>query len=821
MKKTTIASIISLCLVPNAFAVEDGTTIEKAKNQPEVERIIISGTSRGRIMSDTPQSVSAIGEFELGKLTSSSQADVLRYIPGIKVEGGGGEVATNLQVRGLPSSGQFQFTPLMYDGSPSFSTFGLNSSAFDVYYRNDLGIERVEFVRGGVSNLFGAGSVAGVINYISKVGGDVAQSSVQLEMADQGRTRLDFATSGPLNNEGLSYALSGFYRYDDGPLDTGLPTKGTQLRGNIHKAFTDGSGSFTIYGQYIDDQAQFYLPIPLDGQNLSRLIGNDGKEVESLQTAYASSMSYMTADGRYESPISEGAVTKGSSVSFAFDKELTQDLAFNMRGKYAKYQHQFNLFLDGDGIVNVPETQSQFLANRGLGLPANASFTFVDSGQVLPADYLLFANRILDRNRPAEDLSTELNLVKSLFIGDFSHNITLGSFFSHSEADDDSVITTYLGEFNNVPRLVDVRYTDVDGSQSGSAGTLMSYTQNGVSGPGISYTNQTINATRRAVYIADQMESDKWILDLGIRWETIDGTINREGSQVVQLSDNPLLAPNLRVNTTGNGKITYGEVSTSDFAVSAAALYRLTDQLNVYANASRGFFFPEIRGIQFSSLGKPAKYEGEVIEQAELGIKFFNNDFNGSVALFRTDLKDRRSVDFVNDGQGGVLELPVLQSTKATGVELTGRYKLTDSWSVDANLTYTDHEFTQYDSDPTIIGNELRRKPKLMLNTAVSYQADNWDASFYHSYTGDNYANDANSVQLDAFHLFRVDVGHSWALSNDQKIRLSVGVFNLFDSDGVTEGSPRLGNNQSSDNPFFVGRPILPRRVTLRLKYDF
>lgn len=820
MKKTTIASIVSLLLTQGAYAA-DGATEEKAVDNKNIERIIVSGTSKGRIISDTPQSVTAISEDELNKLSASSQADVLRNIPGIKVEGGGGEVATNLQVRGLPSSGQFQFTPLMYDGSPTFSTFGLNSSAFDVYYRNDLGIERVEFVRGGVSNLFGPGSVAGVINYISKVGTDDPQSTVQVEMSDQNRTRLDFATSGPLNDDGLYYALSGFYRYDEGPLDTGLPTKGTQLRGNIHKEFEDGSGSFTVYGQYIDDQAQFYLPIPLDADSRDRLIGNDGKEVESLQTAHASSLSYPTANGNYESPITNGASTKGSSISFDFKKDLANDYALLIRGKYAKYQHEFNLFLDGDGIVNVPETQAEFLAARGLGDVSDATFTYTDSGLALPSDDLLFANRVLDRDRPAEDFSSEINLVKSMLIGDFSHDITFGTFFSHAEADDDSVITTYLGEFNNVPRLVDVTFTDVDGSVSGTPGTLVSYTQNGISGPGVSYTNQTIAATRRAIYIADQVENEDWIFDFGVRWEEIDGTINREGSQVVQISDDPTLAPNLQVNRTGDGHITYGEVSTSDFAVSAAALYRLTDNLNVYANASRGFFFPELRGVQFNALGQPASYEAEIIEQGELGVKFFGSDYNGSVALFRTDLSDRRSVDFVNDGMGGVIELPVMQSTKATGVELRGHYDLTDSWNLDANLTYTDHEFTEFDSDPSIIGNELRRKPKLMINTSISYISDNWDAALYHSYVGDNYANDANSVQLDAFNLFRLDAGYSWRFADDEKLRLSLGVFNLFDSDGITEGSPRLGNDQSADDAYFVGRPILPRRVTLRLKYDF
>lgn len=813
MNKTTIASIVSLCLAQGAFAAEESAP-DTAKKANNVERIIVSGTSKGRVISDTPQSVTSISEDELVKLSSSSQADVLRYIPGIKVEGGGGEVATNLQVRGLPSSGQFQFTPLSYDGSPSLSVFGLNSSAFDVYYRNDLGIERVEFVRGGVSNLFGQGSVAGIINYISKTGSDDPQSTVQMELSDQGRTRVDFATSGPLNEDGLYYALSGFYRYDEGPLDTGLETKGTQLRGNIRKEFDDGSGSFTVYGQYIDDQAQFYLPIPLDGDSRERLIGNDGSEVESLQTANVSNLTYDTANGRYESPISDGVVTKGGSISVVFEKELANDFAINMRSKYAKYQHEFNLFLDGDGIINVPESQEDFLANRGLGDASGAAFTYTASGQALASDDLLFANRILDRDRPAEDFSAEFNIIKSIFVGDFSHDITVGTFFSHSEADDDNVITTYLGEFNNNPKLVDLTYTNADGD-------VVQYTQNGISGPGISYTNQTISATRRALYIADQMESDDWIIDFGVRYEEIDGKISREGRQVVQISDDPMLAPNLQVNTTGSGVMTYGEVDTSEFAVSGAALYRLTDNLNVYANASRGFFFPEIRGIQFNDLGEPASYEAEIVEQGELGVKFFDNDFSGSIALFRTDLKDRRSVDFVNDGNGGVLELPVMQSTKATGVELTGRYDITDEWAVDANMTYTDHEFTEFDSDSSIIGNELRRKPKILFNSSISYTADNWDASIYHNFTGKNYANDSNSVELDSFHLFRFDAGYNWQIAPEQTVRLSVGVFNLFDSDGVTEGSPRLGNSQTSDNPYFVGRPILPRRVTLRVKYDF
>jgi outer membrane receptor protein involved in Fe transport len=194
--------------------------------------IIITGTSRGRAAFNTPLAVTTLGEARLQKIAASSQADILNTVPTLKGDAGGGEVASNIFVRGLPSGGQYQFTPLMYDGLPVLSTFGLNSSAFDVYYHNDFGIDRLEFVQGGVSNLFGPGSVAGLINYISRTGSDNFRGTAQVEVAEKGRVRTDLAVSGPLGNN-LYYAFSGFYRYDEGPVKTDLQTKGYQLRGNV------------------------------------------------------------------------------------------------------------------------------------------------------------------------------------------------------------------------------------------------------------------------------------------------------------------------------------------------------------------------------------------------------------------------------------------------------------------------------------------------------------------------------------------------------------------------------------------------------------
>lgn len=823
MKLNLLTKAVSIILAASTTMLLAAEGEESVSEEESKERkiVIVTGTSKGRLAADTPQSVSLINEEELSKFTFSSQADVLRYIPGIKAEGGGGEVATNLQVRGLPSAGQFQFTPLLFDGSPVFSTFGLNSSAFDVYFRNDLGIERLEFVRGGVSNLFGPGSVAGVINYISKKGGDIPESTVQIEIAEEGRIRNDFATSGPLSDKGLYYALSGFYRYDEGPIDTGLPTEGFQIRGNIHKDFEDGSGSFTLHTQIIDDSVQFFLPFPLDASSRERTPGNDGSDVDSVQTVFADGLSYPTANGTYESPIGDGVTTQGASIALEFEKELSDDISISANAKYSSYEHEFNLFLDGDGIVNVPETLSGYLQARNLGDINNANFTFADSGQAVPTNDLLFANRLLDRNRPADDFSSEFNVTKSFEAGSFSHDLTIGTFFSRTEADDENVVSTYLAEFNNQPRLVNLTVNDVDGSISGVPGTEVTVSRNGVVGPGVGFNNKTLSARKTALYIADQFENDKWIFDIGARWERIEGKIKQEGSELVTISDDPSLAPNLQVNRTGNGNFLHAEVATSDVAVSAAALYRYSDNMNIYGNLSRGYFFPEIRSVRFDSFNRPASYEAEIIEQGEFGIKFFTDTFSGSAALFFANLSDRNNVDFVNDGQGGVEEVTITQSTEATGIELVGSWRVSDNITIDGNLTYQDHEFKKFEADPTVIGNELRRKPNLLINTGIRYDDGTYDVSLFHNFHGDNFANDSNTVELDSFNLLRLEAGYTWNFGKSETIRTSLSVFNLSDSQGITEGSPRQGNSQTAGSEFFVGRPILPRRITLRVRYDF
>ena len=810
-----------------AIGVAQGESDDEA-----IEEIVVTGTGVARTTFETPQSVVQFSEEDYRQMTFNSQADVLTQLPGVSAEGGGGEVATNVFHRALPSGGQFSFNPLLFDGMPSFTTFGLNSSAFDVFYRPDLGIERAEFVAAGSSNLFGPGSVAGIINYISKTGGPDPEGTLQVEAAEEGRFRGDYYFSGPLGGDASNtfYALSGFYRFDEGPLDSGLDTQGFQLRGNLKHDFDDGSGSVTLYGQMIDDRVQFFLPLPLDGNSRERVNGNDGATVYTMNTVDAIGLSYDTPDGRFTTPIGDGVVTNGQSIAAVLDKDIGSDWTLNAKIRYAAYDHQFNLFLDGDNVgPNTPETQAEYLTNRGIdAFAANAVFTYAQSGLALAPSDLVFGNRTLDRWRDATDFSGELSIGRLFSAGNTEHNVTIGGFFSQSRADDINYITTYLGDFRNAPKMVNVTLNDVaddgNGNLVATPGAAYAWTLNGLALSNGMTGNHDRSARRAALYLADQIEAGRWTIDVGGRVERLDGDIKTRNTGSFVMGNDPLVNDSLEIVSYTDGSLTSGDLDTTEWALSVGVLYRLTDSFNIFGNASRGYFFPQIRSVPFDDFGNLASYEGEIITQAEAGIKYQSEIFEGTATFFYTQLEDRRNVDFVNDpnNPGGVIEQTSLQSTEAVGLEASGTLYLGDFWSLFGNITLRDHEFTQAEGSPDLIGKELRRQPTEMANIGARFNYAGFDAAVLGHFHGDNFANDSNTVKLDSYMLWRLDAGYTFELDGGDRIRVSLQVFNLTDEEGLQEGSPRQGTAQAGQPAqFFVGRPILPQRAQVRVTYDF
>lgn len=819
--KAALASVSLLAFVPAAALAQTSAASQEDKAASEADNgdeIVVTGTSASRIAQNTPLSIAVVDESALRTFAGSgSQADILQQIPGLKTEGGGGEVATNFRVRGLPSAGQFEFTPINYDGVTVLSAFGLNSSAFDFYARNDLGIERLEFVKGGVSNLFGVSSTAGIINYISKTGTADPHGTVQLEVAEDNRFRGDFAYQGPLG-ENTFLAVSGFYRYDEGPIDTGTPTEGFALRGNIKHEFSDGSGSFALYGTYIDDRANFYLALPLDGTTRKRIAGNDGKTVFTTNSSAIDGIRVNTPEGVTKFRSGDGFQTEGGSLYAVFDKEFGEGWRFNAKVKWSKYQSASNFFNNGIGPA-APESQAQFLARVApTATLAQAVYTDVETGTVLPANYLLFANAFNDRQRPMSDGTVEANLIKTFETGSVSHTVTLGAFAARAEADNNQRTMQYLGQFNTNPKLVNLT---INGQQ---------YTVNGIIQAPSAYTQETRSSFKRAAYLADQIEADRWTLDFGARVETatIENRIEVTASRPGTLATNAVAGAPINTQVFGTGALRSGKASTTAWAFAVGGLYKLTDDVNLYANASAGYFFPQAQGTnsQLNSANRDIVFfEPEPVYQAEVGVKLRSGGFRGYASAFYTGLRKRTSVTFVGADLTPAL---LLTESDAFGIELDGNYQATNFLTLSGNFTYQDAKFvgnSPTNANPTLSvkGKHPERLPKILANLGAQVDMAGFDASVFWNYQGKTYQDSTNNVPLYAYSIWRAEAGYKFGgLGADNKLRLSVSVWNLFNSQGLAEGNSRAGAIQTGGTGvYFNGRPILPRRITARLTFDF
>ncbi|MFM1976788.1 MAG: hypothetical protein RL145_1634, partial [Pseudomonadota bacterium] len=104
-----LGSVSLFAFAPMAWAQNQSAASATAANdapEKEVEVVIVTGTSRSRVALDTPLAVTQLNAQSLSRLSSGGQADILNSVPTIKADGGGGEVAANIFVKGLPSGGQ-------------------------------------------------------------------------------------------------------------------------------------------------------------------------------------------------------------------------------------------------------------------------------------------------------------------------------------------------------------------------------------------------------------------------------------------------------------------------------------------------------------------------------------------------------------------------------------------------------------------------------------------------------------------------------------------------------------------------------------------
>ncbi|PEN04995.1 hypothetical protein CRI93_14130 [Longimonas halophila] len=817
---TVRATFLGYAPAQAEVTIEADATVEQnfelREDVMQMEGAIVTGTRQERTQREATSSISVIQGADIQRIQPNSQADILRSVPGVHTEGGGGEVAANVFVRGLPAPGQFKYNPIQEDGMPVISETRTTTSSQDIYFRNDLNVEQLEFVRGGSAALFGVGSPAGLLNYISKTGGSSQETTLRTQVGQDNLYRLDFNTNGPLG-ENLRYNLGGFYRYDEGPVVSGLATRGLQLKGNL--TYLQDNGYIRIYAKYLDDRNQFFLPFPHDQQTGEAADGNDGREITTVNARGAADFSFRSPNGVFQSEMGNGIVANGTSFSVEVSQDLGSDYTFESRTRWTDMDHQFNIFIPFPAFQNPFDYAADFIdapTEQAVWQYANSTETF-DPGT--PGN----PNFIIDQgawnwDRPYTDFSTDVQLTRTLDTGTTPHDITVGGFFARTEVTQRDTHSSVLNEFADQPRLIDLFIADT------ATGDTTRVTQNGLSNAASVYVNNEFASNKAAGYIGDEISiGDDLRLDIGARYELRQATIVSEGSEAV--GENGEFGDALAVQgfQWGNGQFTRRSVRSTDFAVSVGANYALTDVLNLYGVGSRGYFFPELASL--APLVEPGAEIGDLDNeeflQGELGLKAGSPSLSGTLALYYTELNNRFSADPRQNPDTGLIEIVPEQigGSRTLGVELTGAVvpSFAEDFQLNGMFTFQDHEFTDFEE---FTGNWIQRQPKVMAQAELAYDSGGLDVSISGKYTGKRFGDEANFQELEAYTIVNAGLGYTIGFSDEQSLRIGLRAFNAFNSRGLTEGDPRLpADVDPSDQPFFNARPILPRRIKASLTY--
>ena len=232
-----------LCLLPGASLAQS-------------ENIIVTATHLAG--EEAGSNVSVIDAETIAARNPASAADLLRDLPGVFVQQTGGSVVS-LFTRGAKPN----FTLVLLDGIKANDPTNTRGGSYDFSTLDLNDIDRIEFVRGPAAAIYGSDAVGGVVNIITRHGGDTPDAALSAQGGSFGEARIAGHAGGPLGevgagatgNLGLAYSDSGMAvpgsRVTDTALDGALTLPeiaGTVLSfsgrysGSIATAFPDSSG---------------------------------------------------------------------------------------------------------------------------------------------------------------------------------------------------------------------------------------------------------------------------------------------------------------------------------------------------------------------------------------------------------------------------------------------------------------------------------------------------------------------------------------------------------------------------------------------------
>ena len=769
-------------------------------SQAFLEEVIVSAEKRLESVQDVSQAVTAITSSEIETKNINSMVDLSAIVPGVTVAKNEG-YKTIISIRGI---GNETNQNAIAAPSVAFHLDGVFIASPFSLLTDFVDIDRIEVIRGPQGTLFGQNSTAGAINVVTKAPSlDEESSSLSMSLGNYNMKKISSTFNVPISESvATSFSFAGHKR--------------------------DGYSFNTILEQELDDANDFSFR-------------NDW----FFQLSDTSSLRIF---GQYYDLDRNGSAMKGIDDTTVDPRKLAQDAPSEQTLTSSVYAAIYEKELDFADLKILASTQRDDISVRrdndrhdfgvaATSIPGVASYPY--------AEYRFETSLV-------ETTTFEINLVSNEPLMDGKLDWTFGAFYMEHEIQ--NKIREYISRDDDIPEYVcsePFANTSVPGTAAtnsiGGNGTATCFVVGGAVATFLAELGFVTDAfpSRESLSVYGQTTysfSDDLRLVSGLRY-TEDSFATRVGN-FFAFETNGFVSTLDETAEEVTGKITmeYDIQDDAMYYISATRGFKpggsnLTFGFATQAELNANFRFGS---VLVSPLVLPA-FEPETVNSLEFGLKadFYDGRARANLAIFDYSY-DNLQIQATDPDvfRGGVVNIP---ESEVSGVELELTGILTDSLTLDANLSFLDTEITgsfnyldnidaeQYTfgqedlrlaAATDIRGNELAKSPEYTADISLTHIADfpsgnTMTSTLQYIYRGEFFQRVANKTAQDFVPSYEI-INLTFGIDFSDSMGLDFVFANLTDEDGVNSTMTDVFGTAGTGVEL-----IPPRQFFTRFSVDF
>src|ERR1044071_3261917 len=170
-----------------------------------IEEILVTAQKREQAAIDVPLSMSVLNDEFISREGITDLQQISTFVPNVNIRLS--PVLPDIRIRGFGTG----ITNKAFEQSVGLVVDGIPYNRVSYYGAGVFDLERIEVLRGPQGTLFGKNTIAGLLNMIPKEPTSELSGSIDAQIGDHDRRRVEAAVGGPILKDFLNARVAGLY----------------------------------------------------------------------------------------------------------------------------------------------------------------------------------------------------------------------------------------------------------------------------------------------------------------------------------------------------------------------------------------------------------------------------------------------------------------------------------------------------------------------------------------------------------------------------------------------------------------------------------